>query len=460
VFAPQRLEAIMRELVRRRAGFALGILIAAAIGCDAFLGKEINPAFCAGHPDDPECMQLIPDAAVDAPPEGPPLCTANSECMRTDNTGVCDLDGAKMCVQCTETDNPCEAAIPDKPACTNKQCAKCTLHTQCKASNVCLPDGACAPEAMVAYVAPNATGADCTKMEPCRTLAEAIAKNRAFVKIAEGTISDANITTIDGKTVKILAEPGAKLDSSGDGVILEIRNNNTNVEIFDLEITGGSGADAAVTVTNGKPRLTLTRVTIAVNRGLGISMSAGTLTMSRCKVQRNDAGGIQVTGAESIFDISDSIIVRNGHATNSPSNVGGAVLVPNTLGSRFERNTVAFNESDGSFRGGVTCNGQMVVASGNLVFHNTERDGSGGTMTDTTTQTAGACQFGNSMIIATQQGNLGFKSPINEPYDFHLTVDSPTTVRDAAGACIGEDFDGDVRPFNEACDFGADEYHP
>src|ERR1041384_4047357 len=170
----------MRELGRWRAGLAggvlaIGVLIAAAIGCDGLLGKELNPAFCAAHPEDPECgQQPTPDAAViDAPPDVSTACMANSECTRSDNTGVCDMADTMMCVQCTASDDPCATALPATPVCIAKQCAKCTQHAHCKASRVCLPDGSCAGEALVAYVAPGGTGADCTKAEPCGTLVDA-----------------------------------------------------------------------------------------------------------------------------------------------------------------------------------------------------------------------------------------------------------------------------------------------
>ena len=168
-----------------------------------------------------------------------------------------------------------------------------------------------------------------------------------------------------------------------------------------------------------------------------------------------------MTAVDSTVDISDSFIVYNGTAIGQQSVIGGVALAPNTPGSRFERNTVAFNQSkSGRFRGGVSCDGAMVVARGNIVYHNMEFDGAGGIKNDATTQNDGDCQFGNSLLLAADPGNLGFAAPISMPYDFHLTGASPSTVVDAAGACNGIDFDGDVRPINAACDLGADEFHP
>src|SRR6185436_17027724 len=195
--------------------------------------------------------------------------------------GVCDLNGTKMCVQCLE-DTFCATATPDKPLCKNRTCAICTKHAEC-ASNVCLPDGRCADETMVAYVAEGGSGSDCAKATPCGTLAAGILKMRPLVKVASGTLSDMDVTTIDG-TVKIFADGGAKLDRTRDGVILEVRDS-ADVQIFDLQISGatGSTSGAAVSLPNGgAPKLTLTRVKIEGNQGVGLKVDAGTLIMSRC----------------------------------------------------------------------------------------------------------------------------------------------------------------------------------
>jgi hypothetical protein len=288
--------------------------------------------------------------------------------------------------------------------------------------------------------------------------------NKPTVKIAAGTVADTKTTTIDGKAVTILADPGAQLGRANAGVILQVQNDGAGVKIFDLEVTGGTGpANAAISIPNGgAPKLTLTRVTVDGNQGVGISAAAGTLTVLQSTIINNAGGGISVTGATSIFDISESFIVRNGGATNQPSLIGGAALTTVTAGSRFEWNTVAFNESDGStFRGGVSCNVSLATAAGNLIYHNTEPDGAGGVKTDATTQrNAVGCQYGNTLAVATDPGNLGFKSPLVMPFDFHLSSTSPATVVNAAGACSGNDFDGQARPIGGACDFGADEYSP
>lgn len=486
-------------LLYRGGPVLLALMSVLDAGCDFFLGHDLNEKFCRANTGDPQCRQAYPDAAPDVP-DAPPTCTASSECAPP--TGVCDLAGSRLCVACTLAENPCSGATP---ACVSNQCAKCTEHAQCSTSNVCLPDGTCADPALdqVAYVRAGETGKMCTQAAPCGTLDDALKINKLYVKMESGTVADNKITSIDGKTVTIFAEHDASLGRTGPGVILEIRNN-ADVTIYDLKITGATGAvtDPAISILNGgAPKLSLTRVTVDGNQGVGISATAGTLTISQTTVSDNTGGGISASGGTLMvsqstislnagggisttggtlsvsrsnitanpkggisvgaggasFDITNNFITYNGTAGGlGASQVGGASLLPNTAGSRFERNTVALNQSDGSiFSGGVTCTGLMVSALGNIAYGNIE-----GASTTDLTQLRGACHFGNTLARGAIAGDLGFKSPRAGTFDFHLTPASPALVVDAAGACTGLDFDGDTRPSGAACDLGADELTP
>jgi hypothetical protein len=493
--------ASWRALRRTGPVLVLGGVIAASAGCGRLLGEELNPTYCSAHVADQDCRRRYPDAG------GPQPCTADDQCMSP--TGVCDLASTMTCVQCTQGEQ--DACVGATPACVANQCQGCTAHAQCVASNVCLPDGTCADLGQVAYVQAGGAGTACTKAMPCGILDDGLKTNKPIVKLGTGTIADSKTTTIDGRAVTIVAEPGARLDRTGDGVILEVKSNGADVQIFDLEITGGTGvADAAVSLiaNGGVPRLALTRVKVDVNQGTGILAAAGTLTVSqstisnnlrggisavggtltvsqstisnnpgggisaaggtlmvsRNMVSGNAAGGLAITDLGTIFDIENNIIAYNGVAAGpSPSINGGVVIASNTSGSKLERNTIVFNQSSGlTYRGGLSCHAPLVSATGNLIFHNSEDDGTGQTKTDATTQKndVGSCQYGNTLAIATDAGNLGFKSPLIAPFDFHLTSASPPTIVDAGGACSGIDVDGEARPIGAACDLGADEYHP
>jgi len=121
----------------------------------ASLASCKNANHCAGNPlDDCRLMWDAPPIQIDAAD----TCSGNIDCKAP--TTVCDLSGTMMCVQCTTSDNPCPTAMP---ICITNQCQKCTAHTQCPASNVCLLDGSCADETQVAYVAMGGSGTACTK---------------------------------------------------------------------------------------------------------------------------------------------------------------------------------------------------------------------------------------------------------------------------------------------------------
>ncbi|HLL22294.1 MAG TPA: right-handed parallel beta-helix repeat-containing protein [Kofleriaceae bacterium] len=267
-----------------------------------------------------------------------------------------------------------------------------------------------------------------------------------------GLVKDTKLTTIDGKVVSILADTGAKLDRDGDGAILEVRSANTDVRIYDLQITGQTGtSDAAVSLVSsgGVPKLTLTRVKVDGNQGAGVSSAGGALTISQSTVAANQGGGI-VMSAPGAVNISNSFIYRNG---NTISTSAGGVLLSPMGASKFEFNTVTDNQASTSVlsAGGIVCNATGFVAANNIIFRNT-----GG---PANAQTLGDCTFGNSFVMSASavDNTPQFANPNSAPFDYHLTAQSPTTIRNAAGACTGTDFDGNTRPKDGACDLGADE---
>jgi hypothetical protein len=193
------------------------------------------------------------------------VCTGNADC--TEPTPVCDRDGTHACVQCLAPDlaMACTGATPmcgDDHACRG-----CAAHTECPGSDVCLPDGSCADAGQVAYVQAGGTSAlPCAKAAPCGVLQNAIAAvdaSRPYIKLARpGTLVAAAATTIDGKAV----------------------NTGADVRIYDLEITGASGAAGDVGISlpaGGMPKLTLTRVKVTNNQGGGIAASGGSLSVSQ-----------------------------------------------------------------------------------------------------------------------------------------------------------------------------------
>jgi len=394
---------------------------------------------------------------------GPGKCSDDGDCLAP--MGVCDLGVTNLCVVCTTAEaGACSGATP---ACIANTCQKCTAHAQCKVSGACLPDGSCADVTQVAYVQEGGLGKTCTRDAPCGILDEGVSVTRPYVKIQTGTVTADDQTMIDGKTVTILADPGAKLSRAGMGTILAIRGTGTDVAIFDLELTGATGTGAAIAILNGgAPKLTLTHVLIDGNDGIGIDATAGSLTLSRSTVVRNKGGGLSIVSTK--FDVTNNMIVDNGDdgAGGGTATVFGGVLI-NQIPSgnrRFDFNTVSNNKAAAGLTTGVACIIiPAVTFSGNIVFNN--QNGA-----QLQVNTIGNCLWTFSDIGASPSGVMGgvsgnmnvdpdFVSP--ERSDYHL---QPTTqVKDAADPSmtadpdIDVDIDGDRRPQGTFRDIGADE---
>ncbi len=245
--------------------------LAYVVGLLVSEGCRKDPLWC---PDEPGNTCSTPDA----PRTG---CTSNGECSTP--TPVCDVTGSMSCVQCLPS--AAAACVAATPVCGDDHaCRACEAHDEC-ASGACLPDGSCAAETSVAYVLATGTGTTCTRAAPCPLLRSAIAVAKPIIKVgAAGAANDTGTVVIDGKTVTILAEAGAKLDRDGDGPILEVRSAGADVAIYDLTISGATGMSGGdgiqLTPNGGAPKLSLTRAKVVQNQGSGISATGGTLTLS------------------------------------------------------------------------------------------------------------------------------------------------------------------------------------
>src|SRR5512140_1952234 len=154
----------------------------------------------------------------------------------------------------------------------------------------------------------------------------------------------------------------------GDGAILVVQSSvptGANVQIFDLEITGGTGVpgwDAIrLTANGGTPALGLAHVVIRGNQGSGVASSGGTLTVSQSTFSGNQGGGISasngtLTVSQSTFSgnqgggISVSngtfVVIGNVFFNNggNGSLIGGiSIGVPTNAANRLEFNSFALN---------------------------------------------------------------------------------------------------------------------
>lgn len=404
----------------------VGILLMPALlaGCgliDWLGGKQPKQSYCEQHPSNQECQQEFPDADT--------RCKSNSDCVAP--TGVCDLMGAKMCVQCIAPDQV-SGCTGTTPTCTiGHTCRACSKHQDCATSHACLADGSCAQVDQVAYVDPAlGTGSMCSQIAPCKLIADALKTNRPILKLTGMLDEQVQIN----QNVTLLADPGTKLTSTTNGVILEVRGSS-QVTISDLTITGASGP---------------------AGTGLGISLppgSSGSLTLSRVAVTGNQGGGISISGGQ--FDITNCVIAGNGGPQTS---FGGVRFDQINNGTRrFEFNTIADNGAMDGTSVGVVCTlvAQAVAFSSNIVYGNQV----GGTRT----QVGGAnCNWTYSDIgpdTVSGTGNVNadplFVNPAQN--NFHLQPTSPAKDKADPNATVHVDIDGDPRPQGSGYDMGADE---
>jgi hypothetical protein len=400
--------------------------------------KRSNQYYCEGAPHD-NCV------ALDALPRP---CTSSADCVPP--TAVCDVEGAMTCVQCTPAED--DACGGRTPTCKENTCQACSAHSDCS-SSACLPDGSCADVGQTAYVEPAPVGTDndtCTFAAPCTVIAKAVATGRPYLKL-KGTTNEQ--VTLNNRNVTILAEPGAKLTDTSNGILLRI-DGTSQVAIYDLEISGASGLGNGFGISippGATAAVTLERVKVTGNQAGGISASGGTLTIARSTISGNSGGGLSLSSAQ--YRLTNNMIVQNG----SPLSSLGGVLISQitTAGTHvFEFNTVAQNVSTAGITPGVLCS---VIATP-LSFTNSIVFGNG-----SAAQVEGNnCTWSYSDIGPMMTAGIGntsadpmFINPTQS--DFHLMSSSPAKDIADEAATLMDDFDGDPRPQGARRDMGADE---
>ena len=429
------------------------------------------------------CVQCTPSEAS-ACTGTTPVCGSSNTCIQctvseagacTGTTPVCDSNNT--CVQCTPSEaNACTGITPVCGA--SNTCQGCTTHAECTASNACLADGSCAAETDVAYVAPSGTGNTCTKMTPCKTVADALNTSRSYVKF-RGAGSTNELVMLNNRNVTILADPGAVLTNTSNGILLRI-DGTSQVAIYDLEISGASGPNnpgislqpgnaATVSLTRVKVSgnqgpgiaatggsLTVTQSTVSGNQGTGISAVDGSLTVAGSTIgvsAANTGGGISITSSE--YQLFNNVIANNGGPTSA---FGAAQISQISMNGThvFDFNTVTGNQAVGTNVAGVVCSlvGVPLTFTNSIVFRNgtaAQVDGANCTWSYSDVGPSAVPGIGNinadPMFVNAGQNN------------FHLMPGSPAQhAADPSAVLTGlasHDIDGDLRV--SPADIGADQ---
>jgi hypothetical protein len=384
------------------------------------------------------------------------LIDAPERCTRSQGDCVC-LQPQGFCVECTADEE--QNCTVDKPQCGNdNRCRGCRNNSEC-ASGACLENGACADASQVIYVAPNgANTGGCGQaagQNEC-SLTQAMTElstQRPILRLAAGNYTVSGIDGLDFNTKSgtVIARD-ATITRSPTGAILTVRNGNA-LKLVGGTLQGPNGTDGVRCNTNSK--LLIHQAMIEKMDESGIESDGCELTISRSTIRRNIRGGVNMVNGAKVASITNNFVYGNGQGT--ASSVGGMVLSV-AFGSKVEFNTVVDNTANtaSTTAGGIRCDhdGQNYDAPRNLVYRN--QGGLGGTV-----QVIGMCTFQGSYQQAAgaiDENAVGFERPTGTNPSYRLTKTSPmTTILDGFD-CREVDFEGDIRPVNGKCDFGADEY--
>jgi len=289
----------------------------APVPCTASSCTEVTKPICAPHDG--------PVAACEA-------CTDTTQCTALGTSKPACKKATGACVICVDN-TTCAGTTPVCDTATNT-CTKCVSDSDCAAApGVCMGDGHCASAGEVIFVQYSASGcpnADGTAAKPYCTLGgstggvQALSSARTALVVV-GPANDQLALATSGFAPLIVGRANSGMPGSiGASVAAAISVSSDNVQIRDIAVTGTTSSANGIIATGNGTKLTLTRVTVSIPKGLAIDAETGvTLTMASCTVSNSAGGGILLNGAA--FDIENTTVTNNGPGSlqTSAATVGG-----------------------------------------------------------------------------------------------------------------------------------------
>jgi hypothetical protein len=437
-----------------RAAWIIGLAL--ALGC----GKELNPEYCTGHPNDTVC-QVANETSLDAAPS----CTTNSECPGL----VCDTNTG-TCVQCTTSDQT--ACVAMHQVCTSvNTCVECLVNTDCPSNSACLPDNTCAGSGTILYAAPGGSGSatsnDCTSpTSPC-SLSNAVGHATTMknvIQLGGGTYSEGTITlAVAGLQLVVDASVQVTVTGSSNNSPLFAVTQSATITQMTLSNSGGDGIKCSNNATLVADQLVITNA-----GGNAINIDGCTATITRSKLVGSSQSALTTDGT-TVLKVRNNFMYSGG---NQFFTGGGAVALGGNTTGEVRFNTIGYNQAapvrigkDYIYPAGFSCDGNVnVTFRDNLIVSDTPIE---------YTQFSTCVDNVTSLNWIGDGSKVNFASTNQDSMDLHLTANTPNTtsganqaIRDNANtSCTGSDavpndYDNDVRPYNVSCDYGADEFTP
>jgi Right handed beta helix region len=352
--------------------------------------------------------------------------------------GVCDVK---------ETCLPCQG---------DGSCLDDDTTSDVRNPTVCLRTGACAKEKEVAYVNPasDTPSAQCTYLNPCTTLVDAVATKRPVIRLG-GDVTLTAALQLDYTVAIYGAKEGDRTTITLSGAGSLAVGGTGTVELRDLQLSGGAGN--AIAVTGGTPKLDLDNVDLIDNGGLGVSAGTASLRVTKSVIDNNEGGGIS---SAAVVYLENNIITNNGSGT---SVAGGVLLSSNAAENVVRFNTFGNNQSMGTNARAISCGAAAVKLSSNIFA-------GAGTLVSGCSTTHSLFPVGTTVTAPDLAGNPQFLSttrpagarPASSTADdypyYHLMETSPAVGKGepSTPAKLSNDIDGDSRLDTDR-EIGADE---